>query len=144
MNAASPPTTGHLTTPLTPHWPVHPATVAQSLPMEPVRMGQDAASVNPTTPGTTVIPAPVDSSTSPTVTPFPRFPPTTTEKPNLPEKSSTVSAVQQVPWITPADQTPEPEPASVNQVSVETTVTPVLQGSTASIVRPVSAQVPAA
>lgn len=47
----------------------------------------------------------------------------------------TVSAVQQVPWITPAGQIPGLEPVSVNQVSLGTTVTPVLRVSMDSTVR---------
>lgn len=47
----------------------------------------------------------------------------------------TASAVQPVLWTTPADRTLRPGPASANWVSVETTVTPVLQDSTDSTVR---------
>lgn len=47
----------------------------------------------------------------------------------------TVSAAPQGLWTTPAGLTRELEPVSVNQVSLVTTVTPVLQDSMDSTVR---------
>lgn len=143
MSAVSPRTTGHLTTASSPHWPVQPVIVGQSLLMAHVKTLLDVVSVNPTTPERTVAPVPADSLTSLSATPFPHTQPTTTmERPNQLERLSIVSAVRLGQWITRADLIPEPGLVFVKQGSLETTVIHVPRASMDSTVKPVSARVP--